>query len=107
MRVVPPSRRKTRSCNLTQVFALDRNTPGERIPAEAYRQDEQPRAPVLAALGIAHHGAGTIIHLCFFTGFGENHRFESGSVVGSLAGFAGGSLPQSPGGRTAKPTAFK
>ena len=35
--------------------------------------------------------------------------FESGagSVVGLLAGFAGGSLPQPPGGRTAMPAAFK
>lgn len=34
-------------------------------------------------------------------------RFESGSVVGLLAGFAGGSRPQPPGGRTAMPAAFK
>src|ERR1700677_2697533 len=45
-----------------------------RFAAEAERQHEQPGAPILAALRIAHHGTGPVIHLCFFTSFGEDHR---------------------------------
>ena len=45
-----------------------------RFAAEAQGQHEQPGAPILPALRIANHRAGTIIHLCFFTCFGENHR---------------------------------
>ena len=34
-----------------------------RFAAEAQRQHEQPRAPLLTTLRIAHHGPGAVIHL--------------------------------------------
>ncbi len=36
------------------------------FPAMAQRHHEQPRAPVLSGLRIAHHGAGAVVHLRFF-----------------------------------------
>ena len=36
------------------------------FPAVSQRQDEQPRAPILARLRVAHHRAGAIIDLRFF-----------------------------------------
>ena len=41
-----------------------------RLPAAAQGQNKQPRAPVLAAVGIAHHRTRTVINLGFFTEFG-------------------------------------
>ena len=34
-----------------------------RLTAEAQRQHEQPRAPALATVRIAHHRTGAVIHL--------------------------------------------
>ena len=45
-----------------------------RFPAVAERQHEQPRAPVLAALRIAHHGAGAVIDLRLFARRGLDHH---------------------------------
>jgi hypothetical protein len=40
----------------------------------AQSHHEQPRPPVLAALWIAHHGAGAIVHLRLFARRGFNHH---------------------------------
>ena len=45
-----------------------------RFAAVAQRQHEQPRAPVLAGLRIAHHRAGAVIDLRFFAGRGLDHH---------------------------------
>ena len=45
-----------------------------RLAAVTQRQHEQPRAPVLAGLRIAHHGAGAVIDLRFFARRGVDHR---------------------------------
>ena len=45
-----------------------------RFAAVAERQHEQPRAPVLAAVRIAHHRAGAVIDLRLFAGRGLDHR---------------------------------
>ena len=42
--------------------------------AVAQRQHEQPRAPVLAGVRIAHHGAGAVVDLSFFAGRGFDHH---------------------------------
>src|ERR1019366_526007 len=39
----------------------------------AQRHHEQPGAPVLAALGIAHHGTGTVINLRLLAGRGDDY----------------------------------
>ena len=44
-----------------------------RLAAVAQSQHEQPRAPVLAAVRVAHHRAGAVIDLSFFTGCGLDH----------------------------------
>src|SRR5262249_26248867 len=36
-------------------------------------QHKQTRAPILAALWITHPGTSAVIHLCFLTGFSNNH----------------------------------
>ena len=41
--------------------------------AVAQRHHEQPRAPVLAALRVAHHRTGAVIDLGFFAGCGDDH----------------------------------
>src|ERR1019366_5516697 len=43
-----------------------------RLAAAAQRHHEQPGAPVLAALGIAHHGTGTVINLRLLAGRGDD-----------------------------------
>jgi hypothetical protein len=40
-----------------------------RLAAASQRQNEQPRAPVLAAIGIAHHRPGAVINLALLTEF--------------------------------------
>ena len=45
-----------------------------RLAAAAQRQDEQPRAPILAAVGIAHHRPGAVIDLRLFAGRGVDHH---------------------------------
>ena len=45
-----------------------------RLAAVAERQHEQPRAPVLAGVRIAHHRAGAVIDLSLFAGRGLDHR---------------------------------
>ena len=40
-----------------------------RLATAAQRQNEQPRAPVLAAVRIAHHRPRAVINLALFTGF--------------------------------------
>ena len=44
------------------------------FPAVAQRQHEQPRAPVLAGLRVAHHGTGAVIDLRFFARRGHDHH---------------------------------
>ena len=44
----------------------------DRLAAVAQRHDEQPSAPVLAALLVAHHRAGAVVDLGFFAGCGQN-----------------------------------
>jgi len=45
-----------------------------RLATVAERHHEQPRAAVLAALGIADHWASAVIDLCFFARSGDDHR---------------------------------
>ena len=45
----------------------------DRLAAVTQGQHEQAGAAVLAALGVADHGAGAVIHLRFFTGSGDDH----------------------------------
>ena len=45
-----------------------------RLAAVAQRQHEQPRAPVLAGVRIAHHGAVAVIDLSLFAGRGLDDR---------------------------------
>ena len=45
-----------------------------RFPAVSQRHHEQPRAPVLAGVRIAHHRTGAVIDLRFFAGRGFNHH---------------------------------
>ena len=52
-----------------------------RLAAVTERQHEQPRAPVLAAVRIADHGAGAVIDLGFFAGRG----FDDGAGFRRLA----------------------
>ena len=49
-----------------------------RFATASQRQYEEPRAPVLAAVGIAHHRARAVINLALFTGFGldDHPRFR-------------------------------
>ena len=50
------------------------------FPAVSQRQHEQPRAPILARLRVAHHRAGAIIDLRFFArrGLNDHARFRRG-----------------------------
>ena len=50
------------------------NEQTDRLAAVAEGQHEEASAPVLAALGVADHGAGAVIHLRFFAGRGHDHR---------------------------------
>lgn len=50
------------------------------FPATAQRQDEQPCAPILAALRIAHHGPGAVIDLRFLAGSGNDHYASLGGL---------------------------
>jgi len=87
MRVAPPSRRKARSCRLgpdARTGAKGQQT--NRLAAAAQRHHEQPGAPVLAALGIAHHGAGAVIDLRLLASRGDDHdagfgRLRSASLT--------------------------
>jgi len=45
-----------------------------RLATPAQRQDEQPRAPVLATVGIAHHRPRAVVTLRLFTEFGLDDR---------------------------------
>ena len=59
-------------------FGPDARTGAERqqtnrLATAAQRHHEQPGAPVLAALGIAHHRAGAVIDLRFLAGRGDDH----------------------------------
>ncbi len=44
-----------------------------RLAAAAQRHHEQPGAPILAALGIAHHRAGAVIDLRLLASRGDDH----------------------------------
>src|ERR1039457_4230801 len=46
----------------------------------AQRHHEQPGAPVLAALGIAHHGTGTVIDLRLLASRGDDHDASFGRL---------------------------
>src|ERR1700734_1924993 len=50
------------------------------LPAVSQRQDEEPRAPILARLRVAHHRPGAIIDLRFFTRgrLNDDARFRRG-----------------------------
>src|ERR1019366_3660432 len=80
MRVAPPSRRKARSCNSAQMRELERNVSRRTDAAAAQRHHEQPGAPILAALGIAHHGAGAIIDLRLLASGGDDHHASFGRL---------------------------
>ena len=74
-RVAPPSRRNAFSCSSAQIRELERNTSRRTdFAAVAQRQHEQPRAPVLAGLRVAHHRAVAVIDLRFFAGRGLDHH---------------------------------
>ncbi len=45
-----------------------------RLATPAQRQDEQPRTPVLATVGIAHHWPRAVVNLRLFTEFGLDDR---------------------------------
>jgi hypothetical protein len=45
-----------------------------RLATPAQRQNEQPRAPVLATVGIAHHRPRAVVNLRLFTEFGLDDR---------------------------------
>ena len=82
MRVAPPSRRKALSCSSAQMRELERKTSSRTdFAAVAQRQHEQPGAAVLAAFGIAHHGAGAVINLGLLAGRGDDHRAGFGGLV--------------------------
>ena len=69
----PPRRRNARSWSSAQVCALDCHTSSRTDFARvAERQDEEPRAPVLARLRMAHHRAVAVIDLAFFAGRGRD-----------------------------------
>jgi hypothetical protein len=51
-----------------------------RLATAAQRHHEQPRAPILAALGIAHHRAGAVIDLCFLAGCGDDDDASFGRL---------------------------
>ena len=51
-----------------------------RLAAAAERHHEQPSAPVLAALGIAHHGAGAVINLRLLASRGDDHDAGFGGL---------------------------
>ena len=51
-----------------------------RFAAAAQRHHEQPGAPVLAALGITHHGTGAVIDLRFLAGRGDDHDTGFGGL---------------------------
>jgi hypothetical protein len=66
-------------------FGPNRRTGTEHQKANSFsaisqRQDEQPRAAILARLRVAHHRAGAIIDLRFFTGrrLYDHARFRRG-----------------------------
>ena len=75
----PPSRRNARSCSSAQTCVLDcqasRRT-ALRLVAE--REDEEPRAPVLAGLRMAHHRPVAVIDLAFFAGRRGDHDARLG-----------------------------
>src|SRR5271165_2528140 len=80
MRVAPPSRRKACSCNSAQMRTGAEGQQAYRLATAAQRHYEQPGAPVLAALGIAHHGAGAVIDLRFLAGCGDDHHAGFGHL---------------------------
>ena len=68
-RTVPPRRRNARSCSSAQICALDRHVSSRTDFARAaQRQDEEPRAPVLARAAVADHRALAVVDLAFFAG---------------------------------------
>ena len=63
----PPSRRNACSCSSAQICALEsQDQQPHRFAGVAQRQDEEPRAPVLARCAIAHHRAVAVVDLAFF-----------------------------------------
>ena len=50
----------------------------DRFARVAERQDEEPRAPVLARLRMAHHRAVAVIDLAFFARRGGDHDARLG-----------------------------
>ena len=68
-----------------------------RFPAVAQCQNEQPRAPVLAGVGIADHRSSPVIDLALLTCLGpdDNTRFGS-SVATQLAHIAFHALISAP-----------
>src|ERR1700747_72024 len=77
MRVAPPSRRKARSCSSAQIRELERKV-SRRTDLRLHH--EQPGAPILAALWIAHHGAGAVINLRLLAGRGDDHNAGFGGL---------------------------
>ena len=51
-----------------------------RLATAAERHHEQPSAPVLAALGIAHHRAGSVIDLRLLAGCGDDYDASFGRL---------------------------
>ena len=72
-RTVPPSRRNARSCSSAQICALDRHTSSRTdLREQPERQDEEPRASVLARAAVADHRALAVVDLAFFAGRGRD-----------------------------------
>ncbi len=69
------------------------------FPAVPQGHHEQPRAPVLAGLRVAHHGAGAVIDLAFFAGRGDD--YHAGFRRGSAAQLAHETLDRSVARRKA------
>ncbi len=51
-----------------------------RLATTAQGQDEQPGAPILVGLGIAHHRTRAVIHLCLLAGSGDDHHAGFGRL---------------------------
>ena len=72
-RTVPPSRRNARSWSSAQICALDRHTSSRTdLREQPERQDEEPRASVLARAAVADHRPLAVVDLAFFAGRGRD-----------------------------------
>ena len=69
----------------------------DRFARVAERQDEEPRAPVLAGLRMAHHRAIAVVDLAFFAGRRGDHDARLGR--GRSLGASGRSAAHSHTGR--------